>query len=68
MNVNLLTLNQSSIPRRLRDIPSSPKKLYAIGDTSLLSSKYTLSVVGSRKISTYGKYVTNKLVGRMSKL
>jgi DNA processing protein len=62
MNVNLLTLNESSIPQRLRDIPSSPKKLYAIGDTSLLSSKYTLSVVGSRKISAYGKYATNKLV------
>lgn len=66
MNVNLLTLTKSQIPKRLLDIPSPPKQLYAIGNTDLLASQITLSVVGSRKISAYGKYATSKLTSEVA--
>ncbi len=62
MNVNLLTLKENDIPSRLACIPSPPKKLYVIGNTDLLNRKYTLSVVGSRKVTAYGRQVTANLV------
>lgn len=62
----MLKLNIDDIPDRLKQIPSPPKQLFALGDTSLLSHKYTLSVVGSRKITTYGNFVTNHLTSEVA--
>lgn len=62
MNIKKLTLAQGDIPARLTRISSPPKQLYVLGDrfTELLD-KPCLAVVGSRKVSPYGRSVTTKL-------
>lgn len=62
MNVNMLTLTDDLYPARLRNIPAPPKQLYTLGNIDLLLNKHTLSVVGSRKLTTYGQRVTTDLV------
>ncbi len=49
------------IPRRLKEIPDPPKKLFIKGKIPDENFKW-LCVVGSRKYSLYGKQVTEKLI------
>ena len=49
-------------PESLRDIPDPPKVLYCTGDLSLLEEE-SVSVVGSRKYTLYGKTVA-EMIGR----
>ena len=44
-------------PDMLKKIPSAPKKIYAIGNISLLNEK-SISIVGSRNSSEYGRKIT----------
>lgn len=62
MNVNKLTLKSTDLPERLKQIAGPPKELFAIGNTNLLSDTTLLAVVGSRKVSPYGRSVTTQLV------
>lgn len=63
MKSNLLTLEGEDIPEILRAIPGPPRKLYYQGPLLELLESPRLSVVGSRKVSPYGRYVTQKLAG-----
>lgn len=47
-------------PDMLRKIPSSPKKLYAIGNIGLFKEK-SISIVGSRNSSEYGRKITKSI-------
>lgn len=49
-------------PQKLRDIANPPRQLYCTGDISLLRKK-SVSVVGSRKYTMYGKQMAI-LIGR----
>lgn len=51
-----------TIPPALREIPDAPKKLYVRGKLPDPSVYYYLTIVGSRKYSTYGKDVCKKLI------
>ncbi len=62
MKVNTLTLTDKDFPERLVAIPSPPKQLFMLGNVELLSSDHLLAVVGTRKITTYGRQVTQDLV------
>ena len=44
----------------LKKIPSAPKKIYAIGNISLLNEK-SISIVGSRNSSEYGRKITKSI-------
>lgn len=61
---NILKIDMDSIhyPDSLREIPDPPKQLYCAGDISLLN-EVSVSVVGSRKFTLYGKTVAG-MVGR----
>lgn len=59
--VKVTTMFSDDYPSALRDIPEPPTVLYYKGDLKLLD-KPSLSVVGSRKCSDYGKRVTNYFV------
>lgn len=61
MKVNKLTLDSPLFPQSLRVIPDPPKQLFYIGNLEACLSRPTLAVVGSRKVSAYGKAVTLKL-------
>lgn len=58
----MLTLSSSDIPDRLHAIAQPPKQLYVEGDLSEILQAKTVAVVGSRKVSAYGRDVTKRLV------
>ena len=62
LGVNSLILEDKNYPENLKRIDNSPFVLYLLGN---LEPKDVLSlgVVGTRKITSYGKEVTEKLVG-----
>ncbi len=49
-----IDIDDENYPDTLRDIQEPPKKLYALGDISLLSKK-SLAIVGARKCTEYGR-------------
>ena len=55
-----IRMSDKDYPNRLLNIPDPPETLYCIGDISLLKSKKSLAVVGSRKCSEYGRQVAQK--------
>jgi DNA processing protein len=63
MKVNKLTLGSQDYPETLRSIGSPPEQLYVLGDLNALLTKPRLAVVGSRKVSVYGRQVTQQLAG-----
>jgi DNA processing protein len=46
----------------LRQVPDCPEKLYCLGNIDLLWEKKVVAVVGSRKMSGYGKLMVEKIV------
>lgn len=62
-------LNKSDIPSSLQIIDSPPKQLFYRGENvnSLLKNKVSVSIVGSRKPTPYGKEVTIKIARELSK-
>lgn len=63
MKVNKITRKSPSFPEVLYNVPDTPKELYVVGELDSLLDKPRLAVVGSRKVSPYGKQVTNRLAG-----
>lgn len=66
MKVNTLKLADPSFPARLKHFQGMPKTLYAIGNLDLLNSEITLSVVGARKVTAYGREVTTNFVTKIT--
>ena len=59
-----LTLRDPEYPRLLREIPGPPAVLYVRGEL-LPVDEMALGIVGTRKISAYGKQVTSKLAAEL---
>ena len=53
-------------PERLRQISLPPILLYVYGDVSSLETSYTLSFLGSRKMTDYGAHCIEKLMVSLS--
>jgi len=69
MKVKMLTLKDRDYPDKLRTIPMPPKQLFVLGsDVNELLSRPALTVVGSRKVSAYGKTVTSTLTADLAKV
>lgn len=56
--------NDENYPDSLREIDDSPKGLYYVGNLQLLKTP-SISVVGSRKATEYGKWVAKALAERL---
>lgn len=63
LKVKKLKLTDPDFPELMRDIPTPPKELYVLGDLDPLLLKPRLAVVGSRKVTAYGKSITTRLAG-----
>lgn len=64
MGDNILIIKPEDFPKRLKEIPDPPKELYIRGtfpDEDLIF----LAIVGSRKYTTYGKDVCEKLIASL---
>lgn len=64
-NLTAITYNSKNYPEKLKDIADPPLVLYVRGDASLLNKK-SISIVGTRKPTDYGKIVTEKFVRELS--
>ncbi|HSX35058.1 MAG TPA: DNA-processing protein DprA [Candidatus Saccharimonadales bacterium] len=66
--VKQLMISTSVVPKKLRNIPEPPKRLYTMGvDVNELLLRPCVTIVGSRKVSAYGKAVTAALAGDLAK-
>jgi DNA processing protein len=68
MKVNSLKLNDGGYPPPLTVIPAAPKVLFWIGaDPSEWLDKPKVAIVGSRKVSAYGKDVTARITDEVAR-
>ena len=64
-NITAVTFVSKNYPNKLKTIDSPPLVLYVRGDVSMLGKK-SISIVGSRKPSDYGKIVCEKFTKELS--
>lgn len=64
-NISAVTFVSKNYPEKLKNIDDSPLVLYTRGDASLLGKK-SISIVGTRKPTTYGKIVVEKFTKELS--
>jgi len=60
-NIKLLTWETADYPNYLREIPNPPPLLYLQGDL-LEQDRWAVAVVGTRRLTSYGRQVTRDLV------
>jgi DNA processing protein len=63
---NIINIEDSRYPKRLKAIKDPPEKLYFKGEWDESIFENCLAVVGSRRITTYGKTITNNLVSQIA--
>lgn len=66
MEYKIITLENPLYPESLRSIDDPPKELYCMGDLSLLSMEM-VAVVGSRKLSSYGRLIGTDIAKKLAK-
>lgn len=65
--VNTLMLSDSGYPKSLRNISSPPRQLYWSGaDPEEWLNKPKVAIVGSRKMTAYGRDVTDKIARQLA--
>ena len=68
LQVQKLVPGKGFYPSQLRDIPTPPKQLFWLGaPPEELLKRPLVSIVGSRKVSPYGKVVTEQLAGDLAR-
>ena len=63
--INLVTINDKEYPERLRQIYDAPALLYVRG--KLENDEWPLAVVGTRKITSYGRIVVPRIVSELAR-
>jgi DNA processing protein len=66
MSVKKVLYNASGYPAVLRNLVDAPKQLFISGDLEELLARPRVAIVGSRKISAYGRSVTAELAGKLA--
>ena len=66
LNINFVTTASEYYPKMLNEIYDAPFVLYAKGNLELLNSD-SIACVGTRRITKYGKEVTNMFCSALSK-
>lgn len=64
MKIKKLTLKSAQFPELLRYIPDPPTQLFIRGNLDALTTGPLLAVVGSRKVTAYGRSVTDRLAAQ----
>ena len=64
--VNIVEIDSLKYPALLKEIKESPKKLYYKGNWDSSLFEKCLAVVGSRRMTSYGRQITNKLVSEIA--
>lgn len=61
-----ISIENKQYPEQLRDIKNPPKMLYVLGNETILNNK-SLSIVGSRVATNYGKEIARKFAKKIAK-
>lgn len=64
--IQVVTEVDDAYPRRLREIPKPPPVLYIRG-TYTLEDEWAVSIVGTRRVTSYGKQVTRDLASFLAR-
>jgi len=64
--LSFLAAPEEDFPRELRRQSCSPSHLWVWGNIKILNSRLPLAIVGTRKITPYGKDITYELSARLS--
>ncbi|MCX7913049.1 MAG: DNA-processing protein DprA [Thermodesulfovibrionales bacterium] len=64
-NVKVITLNDDEYPESLKLLDSSPVLLYTMGKL-LTKDKYSIAIVGSRKMTEYGRKVATQISSELA--
>src|SRR3989344_4326404 len=68
MKISKITPRSADFPKLLSQISDCPKQLFFISDNlENLLKKPRIAIVGSRRVSPYGKMVTAKLASELAK-
>lgn len=67
LGVKILTINEKEYPGNLRDLENAPLVLYVRGNLPDFTGR-AIAMVGSRKMSSYGKEVAHKLGSELANL
>lgn len=68
MTVKKILLNANGYPADLKELAQSPKQLFLESDNwEDLMNRTRVAVIGSRKVSAYGRAVTSKLAGELAR-
>lgn len=60
-NITTITVKEDKYPKLLKEIFNPPALLYIKGNLENLNSQFNLAIVGTRKISNYGRQITPEL-------
>ena len=60
LNITILPIYSSNYPKNLRELSNPPSVLYLLGNSSLLN-KPIISLIGTRKSTTLGNRIANKV-------
>ncbi len=63
--IEIIDINDSIYPSKLRNIPNPPKSLYVEGNTDLLSHD-SIAIIGSRACSENGVRLTHQFANELS--
>lgn len=63
--IKIIYKGEKGYPRELMETERPPKKLYCIGNIDLLKRR-KVAIVGSRKVSSYGKWVAHGIGKRLA--
>ena len=66
MNNNTITKSQKEYPALLQELSDAPKQLYYKGSWDPKLFESCLAVVGTRRMTSYGRRVTEELVGEIA--
>ena len=64
--IQFITIDDDAYPELLKKLPNPPIVLFAKGNISLLYSPHMIAVVGTRKVTSYGRSVTELLTKQLT--
>jgi DNA processing protein len=67
LNIEVVSSNEGSYPKPLKEISDYPLILFTKGNKNLLSKKM-ITIVGTRKMSSYGKWAVRHILRPLRKL
>jgi DNA processing protein len=67
LRVRVITWKDGSYPPLLRKIEPAPPVLYVCGTLTEDDLRYTVGIVGTRKMSTYGRQVTERFASELAR-